>query len=325
MPQIDSRILAYLSKNKDGYSSGQAMAKGLGLTRAAVWKAVESLRGAGYVIESSPAKGYRLAEVPDLLGAREITAGLDTDTFGRVVYALDQVDSTNTFASRLAADGAKEGTLVISDSQSAGRGRLGRNWSSPPGMNVYMSLILRPGIPPVDAPLITLAASVALAKSVNGLYGIDARIKWPNDLLIDGRKLAGMLTEMNAEPERVRHIVLGVGVDVNMPKRAFPADIRDASTSVMVELGRKVNRAELVRGFLFELEQVYHMFLSGGRAQVLDEWRGLSCTLGRNVRIHAVSGYTEGLAVNVDDTGALVLKHPDGRLVTVTGGDVGFI
>ncbi|HLB25568.1 MAG TPA: biotin--[acetyl-CoA-carboxylase] ligase, partial [Nitrospirota bacterium] len=268
-----NQVLSYLHRHTNDYSSGQAIADRLGVTRAAVWKAVEALRAEGYEIESARAKGYKLVSVPDLLTEREVRPGLKTKTLGRKIYSLGTVDSTNTYAARLAAEGEPEGAVVVSEYQTAGRGRLGRKWVSPPGVNICMSVILRPAIPPSEAPLVTLVAACALTKAVRGLYGLDAAIKWPNDLLLSGRKAAGILTEMSAEPERVRHIILGVGVDVNMPRDAFPGEIRDISTSIMLELGGQTSRAALIRRFLEELEHYYGLLVGGGRAEVLDDWR----------------------------------------------------
>ncbi|MBI5189676.1 MAG: biotin--[acetyl-CoA-carboxylase] ligase [Nitrospirae bacterium] len=325
MPHPADTVLSLLHKHKDACVSGQALAQKLGVTRAAVWKAIEALRADGYSIESMPAKGYRLVSIPDRLGEREITLGLNTRVLGRTVHALDSVDSTNSYASRLAVDGAPDGTLVVSESQTAGRGRLGRSWVSPPGVNIYLSMLLRPQMPPQDAPFITLAASVALARTLKDGYKLDAAIKWPNDVLLSGRKASGILTEMSSEPDRIRHVVLGVGIDVNMKPSEFPDDIRAQSTSVMAELGRSVNRAELLCRFLEEFEPVYELLVGGAGASVLDLWRGLSCTLGRRIVVKTLRGELTGLARDIDASGGLILELDGGTTQTVTSGDVGFV
>jgi len=325
MAHHTEQILSLLYKKKEAYTSGQEIADGLGVTRAAIWKVIEALRADGYEVESAAAKGYRLVSIPDLLGEREIRLGLDTKTMGKVIHSLAEVDSTNSYASRLASDGAPEGTVVVSDRQTAGRGRLGRKWASPPGVNIYMSVILRPEIPPSEAPMLTLAASVAVAQALRGLYGLQAEIKWPNDVLMDGRKAVGILTEMSAEPDRVRHIVLGVGIDVNMTRESFPKELKNIATSVMAELGKKVDRAELVRRFLLELEKTYAMLTGGKKEAVLNAWRGLSCTLGRKVRVVTPRGEATGLARDIDESGALIVELGGGRVEKVTSGDVGFV
>ena len=319
------KVLSFLINNKGSHISGQAIAGELGVTRAAIWKAVEALREVGYEIESLPARGYRLAGVPDLLTSREISLGLDTRTLGRRIYSLKEVDSTNTFAVRLAADGEPEGSIVVAEVQTAGRGRLGRKWVAPPNVNILMSLILRPEIPPQDAPMATLVAGVAVAGALNRHYGLGAGIKWPNDVLVDGKKVAGILTEMSAEPERVRHIVVGIGINVNMPAQAFPRDIRDASTSVMAILGRKVNRAEMLRHILAEFEGCYEALKSTDRRSILERWRGLSCTLGRTVKVSTFAGSMTGTAVDIDEDGRLIVESEDGVRRTVTAGDVSVI
>ncbi len=300
------------------------MANELSVTRAAIWKCIEALRGDGYEIESAAAKGYRLASVPDLLGEREIRLGLDTKYLGCEIHSLAEVDSTNSYASKLAAAGAPEGTVVVSEHQTAGRGRLGRKWVSPPGVNIYVSVILRPEVPPSDAPMVTLAASVALTRAIKA-YGLPAAIKWPNDVLINGRKAAGILTEMSAEPDLVRHIVLGVGIDVNMQKGAFPKELKETATSMMMELGGRVDRAGLLRRFLSELEGAYGMFTRGEKEAVLNGWRELSCTLGRDVKVSTPSGETKGRALDLDASGGLMVELEGGRVETLTSGDVGFV
>jgi len=322
MESLADQILNYLYKQRETHVSGQAIADELGVTRAAVWKAVESLRADGYDVESLKARGYRLTGLPDLLGVREITLGLDTRFIGRELHALKEVDSTNTYASRLATGDAPDGTLVVADRQTKGRGRLGRGWVSPAGMNIYTSIILRPRITPAEAPMITLAASIALVKEVRGLYAVNAEIKWPNDMLIGGRKAAGILTEMSADPDMVRHVILGVGVDVNMPAHEFPKEIRDVSTSIMLALGRRVNRAVLLRSFITEFERCYERLVSGERAGLLDEWRSLTGMLGRRVRVTGLTGAADGVAEDIDSGGRLLLKSDSGETVTITSGDV---
>jgi BirA family biotin operon repressor/biotin-[acetyl-CoA-carboxylase] ligase len=321
---MPNTLLSLLYTNKEYFISGQALADGLGVTRAAVWKAIEVLRADGYSIESTKAKGYRLVSVPDLLTEREVPLGLMTERLGRNIVYFNSTDSTNTQAARLAHDGAPEGTLVIAETQTAGRGRLGRKWESPPGVNLYFTLILRPNIPPADAPMITLAAAVALIKATRSLYNLPAAIKWPNDMLIDFKKCAGILTEMSAEPERVRHVILGIGVDVNMERESFPEEIRDISTSIRLEKGMRANRAELLRQFLMEMESIYAYICSNQKNKVLDEWRGLSCTLGRRVTVKGLWGECSGIARDIDGSGSLLIEKDGGEVVTVMSGDLFF-
>ena len=255
---------------------------------------------------------------------REISPGLTTKSLGRNIVYFDSTDSTNTQAERLAGEGAPEGTLVIAESQTAGRGRLGRKWESPPGVNLYFTLILRPEIPPAAAPMITLAAGAALAKSVRALYDLPAAIKWPNDMLIGFKKCAGILTEMKAESGRVRHVLLGVGVDVNMTKDMFPEEIRKISTSIYLSRGERADRAGLLRRFLMEMEGLYGNIVSGEKEVVLDAWRDLSCTLGRRVTVKGLWGERTGTAVDIDASGGLVIREDNGEAGTVVSGDLYF-
>ncbi len=263
-------------------------------------------------------------ETSDRVTERGILPGLATGRLGRRIIYFDSTDSTNARASKLASEGAPEGTLVIAEHQTAGRGRLGRKWESPPGVNLYFTLILRPEIPPAAAPMITLAAAAALTKAVRALYNLPAAIKWPNDMLIGFKKAAGILTEMNAEPGRVRHVLLGVGVDVNMTREMFPEEIRDISTSIYIARGEKANRAELLRRFLFEMETLYDNIVSGRKEVVLDAWRSLSCTLGRRVTVKGLWGERTGTATDIDGSGGLVIEDDGGKRETVISGDLFF-
>jgi BirA family biotin operon repressor/biotin-[acetyl-CoA-carboxylase] ligase len=319
---LTSRLIEYLSSRPGIYSSGQKLADGLGVTRAAVWKAVESLRADGYGIDSVRAKGYMLKESPDRLGELEIASGLGTKFVGRNMQTFDETGSTNREAMRLASEGAPDGTVVVAEAQTEGRGRLGRIWISPPRANIYASVILRPDFPPTSAPLITLAASVALARAVASHCEVEARIKWPNDVLIGGRKLAGILTEMSSEPDRIRHVVVGFGVNVNSEVDDFPADVRVTATSVRSVTGKDASRAGLLKKILEELERSYLMLTAGERDAVLDEWRGLSDTLGRRVRVVMHGSDITGRVVDIDSSGALIVEQDDGISVTVTSGDV---
>ncbi len=243
-------------------------------------------------------------------------------SLGCKIYSLDQVDSTNTYAMRLAAEGEPEGSVVVAEYQTAGRGRLGRKWVSPRGVNLCMSVILRPDSPPREMPLITLGAGVALARAVAGLYGLDAKLKWPNDLMIGGRKAAGILTEMSAGSDTVRYVVLGVGVNVNTARYHFPEEIRDSSTSIMLELGREVDRQELMHKFLDELGRVYAMLLGGDEVSLLEEWRASSCSIGHEVCVKTQGRLVRGRAAAVDEYGRLLLELPGGGLEKVSSGDL---
>lgn len=313
-------VLAFLAEAGDEFVSGEAISDKLGLSRAAVWKHVESLRGHGYRIDAVPARGYRLREIPDRLTALELLPLLATHDLGQVLHCFDELASTNDTAKQLAEEGAAHGEVVIAERQTAGRARRGRAWISPPGRNLYFSVVLRPDLPPQRAPEITLVASVALCHAVRRA-GADAGIKWPNDLVVDDRKLCGILTEMAADPDRVQWVVLGAGVNLNTRPEDFPEELRAIATSVAAERGQPVPRALFAAAAFALLEEWLDRHAEGGFAAVRDEWRVLSETLGREVRVTADGREIRGLAEDVDESGALLVRTAGG-VEAVRSGEV---
>jgi BirA family biotin operon repressor/biotin-[acetyl-CoA-carboxylase] ligase len=250
----------------------------------------------------------------------DLQRGLKTRTIGREIVHLAETASTNTLAMDLAHKGAAEGTVVIAEAQTGGKGRLGRTWDSPRG-NLYLSVILRPGVPVHKAPLITLMGAVAVADAVREHLGIPAGIKWPNDILTGSKKVAGLLTEMSAEPDRIRHIVLGIGVNVNMDIRALAPDVRKIATTLAAATDSRVDRLEFAKALLARLDRWYQCFLKN-EADVLDAWKELNVTLGSRVTVSGAGKMLAGLAHSVDAEGRLILKLDDGTLRQVTAGDV---
>jgi BirA family biotin operon repressor/biotin-[acetyl-CoA-carboxylase] ligase len=242
---------------------------------------------------------------------------------GREIFFLPEVDSTNRNAHDLGRKGAREGTVVMADSQSRGRGRLGRAWKSPAGLNVYASILLRPSIPALAAPQLTLLAGVAVARALARASGLDARIKWPNDIFVKGRKLAGILAELEAEVQRTRFVVLGIGINVNWSKADFPPELQETATSVRVETGREVSRVEIAEGLFQELEEAYLRFLREGFSpQLREEWNRLSWINGRRVAVIGPEGEVPGRALGLDMDGALLLVDEEGRTRRFIAGDV---
>jgi len=319
-----SQLLAALRAAGEGWVSGEELSRRLGVSRTAIWKQVQSLRDRGYLVEAQPRLGYRLLAAPDAVTPDELLPGMTTRRFGRQIEYRPSVASTNDVAKELARAGAPEGLMVIADEQTAGRGRLGRAWSTPRGSALAISLVLRPSLPPYEAPRITLVAAVAVAEAVRAVTGLPAGIKWPNDIQIGGRKLCGILTEMEAEMERVSFVVCGIGLNVNLAREQFPPEIRETATSLMAELGRPVPRAPLVQATMARLEEGYDLLLAGRFPAVLDRWRTLSVTLGQPVRVLSVAGGAdlEGVAENVDLDGALLVRTASGELKRVLAGDV---
>ncbi|HET7823971.1 MAG TPA: biotin--[acetyl-CoA-carboxylase] ligase [Anaeromyxobacter sp.] len=311
-------VLSFLAEAGDEFVSGEAISDKLGLTRAAVWKHVEALRAHGYRIDALPARGYRLAEVPDRLTPLELRPLLNTHDVGQVLHWHEEIGSTNDRARELAEEGAEHGEVVIAEAQTAGRGRRGRGWSSPPRRNLYFSVVLRPELPPARAPELTLVASVAVCEALRQA-GVEAGIKWPNDLHASGRKIAGILTELAAEPERVSWVVLGIGVNVNARAEDFPEDVRAEATSVLLERGQPAPRALLAAACFTALEEWIDRHAEEGFGPVAAAWRKRSVTLGREVVVKVEGRDVVGTAEDIDETGALLVRTRAGRERILTG------
>jgi len=300
--------------------SGEALAGRLGLSRAAVWKRIQRLKARGYAIEGSPRRGYRLLAAPDKLLPEEVAPGLGARYLKGPIHHFESLPSTNDLAKDLGARGAPEGTVVVAESQTRGRGRLGRDWNSPPGVGLYVSLLLRPPLPPEELPQITLTAAVAAVKAVRRVTGLAAGIKWPNDLLWQGRKLGGILTEMETEADRIRHLVVGLGVNVN--NRDFPPELAPTATSLALAGGGPVSRVRLLTAYLEEFEVLYERFLARAFGDILAEWKEYAVTLGRAVTVRQGPREISGLALEVAPDGALLVQTRPGEIVRVTSGEI---
>ena len=316
-------VLAFLAEAGDEFVSGEAISDKLGLTRAAVWKHVEALRAAGYRIDAVPARGYRLAAVPDRLTPLEIRPLLNTHDLGQTLHWYEEIGSTSDRAKELAEEGAEHGEVVIAEAQTAGRGRRGRAWVSPPRRNLYFSVVLRPELPPARAPELTLVASLAICDALRQA-GVAAGIKWPNDVLASGRKIAGVLTELAAEPDRVHWVVVGAGVNVNARREDFPEELRDEATSVLLERGQAAPRALLAAACFTALEDWVDRHAEEGFGPIRDAWRARSVTLGREVRVQEAARELRGVAEDIDDAGALLVRTPAG-VERVLAGDVALL
>ncbi|HZE21944.1 MAG TPA: biotin--[acetyl-CoA-carboxylase] ligase [Desulfobaccales bacterium] len=303
-----------------GAISGEKLAARLGLSRAAVWKRIQRLKALGYVIEGSPRRGYLLRSVPDKLLPPEILQGLRTRALAGPVHYFGALDSTNDLAKELAAQGAPEGTLVVAEAQTGGRGRLGRQWHSPAGVGLYASLVLRPLLPPLELPQITLTTAVAVVRAVRRAAGVTPGIKWPNDLLLHGKKLAGILTEMETESDRIRHVVIGLGLNVNNPE--VPPELAATATSLTLATGRSFSRVRLLQAWLEEFETLYDRFLNQGFPEILAEWKTCAVTLGHEVTVRQGPREFSGLALDVTHDGALLLRTASGEIMRVTSGEI---
>jgi BirA family biotin operon repressor/biotin-[acetyl-CoA-carboxylase] ligase len=322
---LGEQILALFHGASGGLLSGEELSGRLGVSRTAIWKQVRNLRLRGFEIEAVAGKGYRLLASPDQLSPGTIAAGLSTSCVGRRVVVFSEVGSTNTEAFRLAEEGAAEGTVVLAESQSRGKGRLGRTWESPPSVNIYCSVILRPPILPIATPQLTFVSSLAVCRAIESIPGLVPRIKWPNDILLGGRKVAGLLNELSAETERVNFLVLGMGVNVNMEPEQFPADLRYPATSLSQEAGRPIPRLPLLRALLEGLDDLYGQYLAGGFTAIRGEWERRSAVHGQRVLITSSGEEMAGVAVGIDEDGALLVRREDGSICRVLAGDVSLV
>ncbi len=307
-------------RQKDGYVSGEDISDVLGVSRTAVWKTINTLRDEEYIIDSSSRKGYKLIESPDVLSQVEIEPYLSTKYIGRNIIYYDTLDSTNNKARDMAIEGAEEGLVVIAEEQTKGRGRLGRVWTTPKLSSAAFSIAVRPSIKPEDASGLTLIMGDAVCRAIRKVTGLNAKIKWPNDIIVNGKKVCGILTEMNAEIERINYIVLGVGININVDK--FPEDIKHIATSLNLELGKLVSRKEIVAEVFNEFEMLYDDFKENGLKNIMDEFKSFSVTLGKKVRVISINEEFEGEAIDITDDGLLVVKLEDGSTRNVISGDV---
>ena len=325
MPTSRDRILELFQQRSDRFVSGEEICRDLGISRTAVWKQIRQLRELGYEIEAVPSKGYQLKSTPDTLISAAVTADLGTEIVGSRVVFLAQTDSTNVQARMLADQGAADGTVVIADQQSSGKGRLGRFWVSPSAVNLYLSIILRPDIPLLEAPRMTFLTAVAVAEAIEACGDFTPQLKWPNDVLLGGRKIAGLLNELSAETERINYLVLGIGVNLNMPADMFPANLRSPATSLFVASGAKVSRLDFTRNLLRRVDALYRQYLDEGFGPILAGWERRCHMIGCRVEVDYQHSRVTGTVTGLDEDGALLLRLPTGTIERVLAGDVTLI
>jgi len=322
--KIDDKILELFKKNKDTYHSGEEISNSLGISRQALWKHIGKLRDMGYIIEAVPHLGYKLLDIPDKILVPEIKWNLKTETVGKDVRFFESVGSTNDIAYKLAGEGAIEGTVVLADEQTKGKGRLGRKWLSPSDSGVYLSCILKPEIVPNEVPKITLVAAISVVKAIREFSGIEALIKWPNDIIISDRKTGGILTELKGELDRADFVILGIGINVNTSKKYLPKE----ATSLKEESRSKsdFSRVDFIKALLNKLDAEYKKFKKDGFSQLRSELKSFSCTLGRYVEVIAANKKSIcGKAVDIDKNGALVVELDNKSREVFLSGDVTLI
>lgn len=316
-------IVEMLRNAGENFISGESIAGELGISRTAVWKHIQALRDSGYEILSRERRGYKLKDAPDLLLPSEIQIGLDTEIVGKEMNYYPSVDSTNRVAKKLAYHGAADGAIVVAEEQTGGKGRLDRKFFSPRGKGIWFSVILRPNFLPKDAPKCTLMAAVAVAEAMVR-FNLKPEIKWPNDIMHDGRKLVGILTEMTGEIGKITYLVIGVGINVNISRDEFPEDLRGIATSLSEMNGdEELSRVYLLRVVLEEFDKLYREVRASGFDKILERWKKYNVMLGKNVRVISAGdgSFFTGKAIDLNHDGALVVETADG-LQTVYAGDV---
>lgn len=318
-----SKLLQLLSQSKDDYLSGQQISDMLDISRTAVWKHMEELRKNGYEIEAVPRKGYRLRYVPNLASSAEIKAKLHTKVIGHRIVDKKEVTSTQDIAKELMQQGAEEGTIVIADKQTEGKGRLGRPWHSMAEKGLWFSIILRPTIPPQVAPQLTLLTAVAVQEGLERATGLPVKIKWPNDILFNGKKIAGILTEMQSELDLVQAVIVGIGVNVNQQTDDFPKELSNVATSLSVEAGGKVfQRSDIIVSILERYEHWYFQYLESGFPPVKKRWEQLSLTIGKEITAKTMRKEVTGVAEGITDDGVLLIRKKDGTIESIYSADI---
>ncbi|KMT22038.1 biotin--[acetyl-CoA-carboxylase] ligase [Clostridium cylindrosporum] len=312
-------VLEYLKESMN-YVSGEDMSRELGVSRTAIWKNIKKLKELGYNIESSSKKGYRLLESPDILTEGEIAPLLNTNYIGREIVYYEEIGSTNDEATLLAKKGAKEGLVVLSSFQTKGRGRLQRNWVSSKGEAIAMSILLRPEIPPFMAPGITQVVALSVAAGLHLSTDLKFSIKWPNDIILNGKKVCGILTEMDGEIDSLNYIIVGIGINVNQAE--IPDEISHKATSLKVELSKHIERKIIVSNILNEFEKNYKVFKEDGIAPFIGELKKYSALIGKDVLISNPFKTFNGKVVDIDSEGYLVVEDEDGNLQSIVGGDI---
>ncbi len=320
---MKDEILKRLLASSGEAVSGQELADSLGVSRTAIWKHMQTLQEEGYTFETVKKKGYMLTGVPNSLSPTQIELFLNTERLGRKIHYFDVVDSTLTIAHKLAQEGAPDGTIVISEEQTAGRGRMARPWESANGTGIWMTIILRPDVSPQQASSFTLVVAVAVTMAIKTLYKqVEPAIKWPNDLLINGKKCTGILTEMQAEADLVQALLVGIGINANQLESDFSPDIADIATSLRIAAGEEINRAALVATILQYLEQFTALYVKEGFSSIKALWEQMSCTIGQRIEVTTLRERFEGIASGITDEGVLQLTQNDGTIRTIYSGDV---
>lgn len=319
---VRKKLLDAFTNSNEEFLSGQYLADKIGCSRTAVWKHIEELRKEGFQLEAVKRKGYRIVKTPENVSADEVRLGLRTEFLGATIHYEESADSTQKIAHRLSMENAPEGTVVIADEQLQGKGRLGRSWHSPKYTGVWMSVILRPNIPIGKAPQLTLLAAVAVVGAISEVTDLKPQIKWPNDILLNGKKITGILTELHAEADKIHSVIIGIGINVNQKKENFPEELHSLATSISMELGKDVNRAELIRAVLTQIEKLYKLYLSEGFYPIRLLWESYALSIGKMITARTLTGNIHGRALGITEDGVLRIEDEEGKIHHVYSADI---
>jgi len=320
--EVRKKLLDAFTTANGEYLSGQYLADLIGCSRTAVWKHIEELRKHGFELEAIQRKGYRILKTPDQISADEIRLGLKTQFLGQVIHYKESVDSTQKIAKTLANDNAPEGTIVIAEEQVLGRGRMDRIWHSPKYTGVWMSMIIRPNIPLPKAPQLTLITAVAVVQAIEEMTNLSPQIKWPNDILINGKKVTGILTELQAEADRIFAIIIGVGINVNQKITDYPEALQEIATSLSIEEGETISRAKLIRAVLSNFERLYLLYLEKGFTPIKILWESYAISIGKKIIARTLTENIHGKAIGITDDGVLIIEDDLGATHLVYSADI---
>ncbi|MFS0781412.1 biotin--[acetyl-CoA-carboxylase] ligase [Bacillus sp. 1P06AnD] len=318
---IRKKLIEALSQG-DQYVSGQHIAELTGATRTAVWKHIEDLRKDGYEIEAVRRKGYRIISVPSAMSADSIRMHIQSDVFGQLIDYEDSIGSTQKKAIEMANEGAPEGTIVVADEQTGGRGRMARKWHSAKRTGIWMSVLAKPNIPIQQAPQLTLLTAVAVVQAIEDVTGVQAEIKWPNDILIKGKKMTGILTEMQAEADGIHSIVIGIGINVNQSIEDFPEELQEKATSLRVQCGQMVSREALIGSVLKRFESLYQIYQSKGFKVIKTLWESYAVSIGKTITATTLQARVTGIAMGITDEGVLLIKDGSGTVHSIYSADI---
>ncbi|MGF6948653.1 BirA family biotin operon repressor/biotin-[acetyl-CoA-carboxylase] ligase [Neobacillus sp. B4I6] len=322
--EIRKELIDAFTTAGETFLSGQHLAELIGCSRTAVWKHIEELRKEGFELEAVRNKGYRILKTPEKVTADEVRLGLTTNFIGRNIHYVESVESTQKLAHHFASEDAPEGTVIIAEEQLSGRGRMARKWHSPKYTGIWMSMIIRPNIPLSNAPQLTLLAAVAIVQAIEEMTDLTPEIKWPNDILINGKKVTGILTELQAEADLIHSIIIGIGINVNQKKEDFPLELQEIATSLFIEDGETVSRAELIRSIFKHFEKLYTLYLEQGFIPIKLLWEGYAGSIGKYIKARTLTNTIEGKALGITNDGVLQLEDLTGTIHHIYSADIEF-